>query len=76
MLWRLGVLLLAAALLTPLRAQADQTTPAATPPPALHRVGETVLDPTARGNVTWAATANVASYQQDALVTEDRKSVV
>lgn len=39
------------------------------PQPAVQRLGETVLDPAARGNVTYAATANVASYQQDALLT-------
>lgn len=39
------------------------------PQPAVQRQGESVLDPAARGNVTYAATANVASYQQDALLT-------
>lgn len=39
------------------------------PRPAVQRLSESVLDRTARGHVTYAATANVASYQQDALVT-------
>ena len=66
-LWRLLVLVVTATVLLPLPAGAATQRP---PAPAVQRLGETVLDPTARGNLTWAATANVASYQQDALVTE------
>lgn len=59
-------LLAVAALVVPATAQAAATPP---PRPAVQRLGESVLDPGARGHVTYAATANVASYQQDALVT-------
>lgn len=40
--------------------------------PSVVRVADRVLDPSARGNVTYGATANVGSYQQDGLLTYGR----
>ena len=41
----------------------------AAPPPNAVRLGDAILDPAARGNVTYENTANVASYQQDGIFT-------
>ena len=40
-------------------------TAAAAPDPSASRLGDRILDPVARGNVTFENTANIASYQQD-----------
>jgi BNR repeat-containing family member len=37
--------------------------------PDVQRLGDRILDPAARGNVTYENTANVASYQQDGVFT-------
>src|SRR5688500_4810037 len=44
-------------------------TAAAAPDPSASRLGDRILDPAARGNVTFENTANIASYQQDGLLT-------
>ncbi|MEU6745428.1 BNR-4 repeat-containing protein [Spirillospora sp. NPDC046719] len=54
---------LGAGLAVPQSAGADAVSPAAT------RLGDRVLDPAARGNITYNGTANVGSYQQDGLMT-------
>jgi len=41
----------------------------AAPPPNAVRLSDEILDPAARGNVTYENTANVASYQQDGIFT-------
>jgi hypothetical protein len=41
----------------------------AAPEPDAARLGDRILDPAARGNVTFENTANVASYQQDGVFT-------
>jgi hypothetical protein len=53
---------LAAVTVVPAGAQAGQR-------PDASRIGDAILDPSARGVVTYEATANVGSYQQDALLT-------
>ena len=44
-------------------------TAAAAPEPSASRLDDRILDPAARGNVTFENTANIASYQQDGLLT-------
>lgn len=44
----------------------------AAPPPNAVRLSDEILDPAARGNVTYENTANVASYQQDGIFTYGR----
>lgn len=41
----------------------------AAPPPNAVRLSDEILDPAARGNVTYEGTANVASFQQDGIFT-------
>ena len=62
---RLGAALLAAVVVTSIA----PAVAGATPPPDATRIGDEILDPAARGNVTYENTANVASYQQDGLLT-------
>src|SRR5215216_6067138 len=48
---------------------AAPATAAAQVEPAASRLGDRIVDPAARGVVTYENTANVASYQQDGLLT-------
>jgi hypothetical protein len=48
---------------------AAPATAAAQVEPAASRLDDRILDPAARGNVTYENTANIASYQQDGLLT-------
>ncbi|MGN0065555.1 MAG: BNR-4 repeat-containing protein [Nocardioides sp.] len=59
------------AVATPAPAQATPA-PGAPAVVAVSRVGDQVLDPTARGNLSYGTTANVASYQQHAIVSDGR----